>query len=206
MTRDETVALFLECEAKRAEAANAAVADGKSEIEAYKTGHEAARMHWNGWAESMLAKRKALERESKWKTKITIVDFYPVLEPENQETRDWAEEASCALSNLFIVSKRRYFEHVQRSTHRKRDELQIDNDVMDFSGFNFPWSVCADYSYFTNEVRFEKCEFNGQVSMYEAEFYNRVSFESAKFITGTRFNGCVFNSRATYVFYISIGE
>ncbi len=34
MTRDETVALFLECEAKRGEARAAALADGKDEDDA----------------------------------------------------------------------------------------------------------------------------------------------------------------------------
>jgi len=46
MTRDERVALF---EARRAEARAA----GKSEDEA----HEAAKAHWNAWAEGLLAER-----------------------------------------------------------------------------------------------------------------------------------------------------
>ena len=62
MTRDETVALFLECEAKRAEVRDAALAEGKSEEEARDIAHEAAKEHWNAWAEDMLAKRKALEQ------------------------------------------------------------------------------------------------------------------------------------------------
>ena len=60
MTRDETVALFLECEAKRAEARTAALAEGKSETRT-NIAHEAAKRHWNAWAQAMLAERKALE-------------------------------------------------------------------------------------------------------------------------------------------------
>ena len=72
MTRDEktvrerTVERFLECEAKRAEARAAALAEGKSEDEARKIAHEAAKQHWNAWAEDMLAKRKALEEPGAW--------------------------------------------------------------------------------------------------------------------------------------------
>ena len=66
MTRDETVALFLECEAKRAEARTAALAEGKSEDEADELAHEAAKAHWNAWADAMLAERKALETDGRW--------------------------------------------------------------------------------------------------------------------------------------------
>ena len=50
MTRDETIALFLECEAKRAEALTAALAEGKEEREVDELAHEAAKAHWNAWA------------------------------------------------------------------------------------------------------------------------------------------------------------
>ena len=45
MTRDETVALFLECEAKRAEAHAAALTEGKPDYDAIA--HEAGKAHWN---------------------------------------------------------------------------------------------------------------------------------------------------------------
>ena len=60
MTRDETIALFLECESKRAVARFAALEQGKSEHEAREIAHEAAKERWNEWAEDMLAKRKAV--------------------------------------------------------------------------------------------------------------------------------------------------
>ena len=71
MTRDEavrerTVERFLECEAKRAEARAAALAEGKSEGEAREIAHEAAKEHWNAWAEELLAERKALEETGAW--------------------------------------------------------------------------------------------------------------------------------------------
>ncbi len=66
MTRDETVALFLECEARRAEARAAALAEGKDERDAENTGHEAAKAHWNAWADRLLAERKAMEANGRW--------------------------------------------------------------------------------------------------------------------------------------------
>ncbi len=65
MTRDETVALFLECEARRAEARAAALAESKSE-DADDIAHEAAKAHWNAWAGSVLAQRETLEKEGRW--------------------------------------------------------------------------------------------------------------------------------------------
>ena len=64
MTRDETVALFLECEAKRAEARAAALAEGKRDYDAIA--HEAAKAHWNTWADSLRAERKAMETDGRW--------------------------------------------------------------------------------------------------------------------------------------------
>ena len=75
MTRDETVALFLECEAKRAEARAAALAKGKDEHDAENTAHQAAKAHWNGWAQTMLDERKAMEADGRWSRKSTISDW-----------------------------------------------------------------------------------------------------------------------------------
>ena len=59
MTRDETIALFLECEKKRAEAHAVVLAEGKSEAEAANVAHDAAKAHWNAWAARMVSKRKS---------------------------------------------------------------------------------------------------------------------------------------------------
>ena len=58
MTRDETVALFVECEAKRNEARAAALAERKNALGVDYVAHEAAKAHWNAWAEAALAKQK----------------------------------------------------------------------------------------------------------------------------------------------------
>ena len=58
MTRDETVALFLECEARR----DAARAAGKPKYEA----HLAAKAHWNAWVDRLRAERKAMKADGRW--------------------------------------------------------------------------------------------------------------------------------------------
>ena len=66
MTRDETVALFLECEAVRAAARAVALRDGKDKRDAEQVAHRAAQAHWNAWAESLLAQCKAIEADGHW--------------------------------------------------------------------------------------------------------------------------------------------
>jgi hypothetical protein len=102
MNRDETVALFLECEAKRAEARAAALAEGKSERKAREIAHEAAKAHWNAWAEPLLAERKALEASGAW---VSRRDYS--WEPEtgrNFETQAWLDKAAANFSRcLFLL-------------------------------------------------------------------------------------------------------
>ena len=102
MNRDETVALLLECEGKRGEARAAALAGGKSEDEARSIAHEAAKAHWNAWAQALLAERKALEDAGTWKSRRE----YPWLpeKGENPETQAWLDEAFADFSRcLFLV-------------------------------------------------------------------------------------------------------
>ncbi len=66
MTRDETVVLFMECEAKRIEVRSAALAEGKSVDDASKLAHEAAKTCWNAWAEALLAERMIMEAAGRW--------------------------------------------------------------------------------------------------------------------------------------------
>jgi len=86
--RERTVERFLECEAKRAEARAAALAEGKSEDEAREIAHEAAREHWNIWARARLAKRKDLEVAGTWSARKG--DF-GILVSTNADTRAWVD-------------------------------------------------------------------------------------------------------------------
>ncbi len=102
MTRDETVALFLECEAKRAEARAAALAVGKDTVGADNAAHEAAKTHWNAWAEPLLAECKAMKADERWavkKGRRTLAR----LEPKNAETQAWMEKADADFSGCFFL-------------------------------------------------------------------------------------------------------
>jgi len=101
MTRDETVALFEACEAARAAAKAAALSEGKSEDKARNIAHEAAKAHWNAWAEVLLAERKAMEDGGRWATEQRDIGG---LRPKNGETQAWMDRAAADFSRcLFLI-------------------------------------------------------------------------------------------------------
>ena len=138
MTRDETIALFLECESKRAVARFAALKQGKSEDEAREIAHEAAKERWNEWAEDMLAKRKALEESGAWAVEQ--------VKPKNAETGAWMEEAKASFCRCLFFSKGG--EGTQEAPGADKEQVEagslpvksiaIDGTLGDFTGFVFP--------------------------------------------------------------------
>ena len=95
MTRDETVALFEACEAKRA----AELAEGLSEDLA----HEWAKEHWNAWAADMLTKKKALEEAGLWKA--SRENPLAPEKGENAKTQAWLAEAAADFSSCHFFGK-----------------------------------------------------------------------------------------------------
>src|ERR1700687_4522342 len=93
MTRDETIALFEESEAKRMEA----LAAGKSADEA----HDAAMAHWNAWAESILSKKKLLKDQGVWK--VSRRYGWKPEKGENAETKAGLETAVADFSFLIFL-------------------------------------------------------------------------------------------------------
>ena len=92
MTRDETIALFTECESKRTEAKTAALAAGKSDEEAESIAHEAAKAHWNNWANEMLSKRLFLESKGVFslaKKRPRPGWITSESRPKNHQTEEW---------------------------------------------------------------------------------------------------------------------
>jgi hypothetical protein len=87
MTRDETIALFMECDAKWAEA-NAA---GKSEEEAY----EAAKAHWNAWAEALLSERRTMEAGGHWAKENSR-------RSDDERKRAWLNKAAVYFQNCLF--------------------------------------------------------------------------------------------------------
>ncbi len=102
MTRDETVALFLECEAKRAEARTASLAESKSPDEAEAIAHEAAKAHWNAWAEPLLAERQAMKADGRWAAEK---DWSGSRQPKNKDTGEWLDRARAVFSNCYFLPR-----------------------------------------------------------------------------------------------------
>ncbi len=95
MTRDETIALFVKCEEKRAEVRAAALKKGKSKRQAAGIAHIAARSVWNSWANEKLLEREKLINECKWRAG----ERYPG-SGDNKETRFWMAGAMADFSQV----------------------------------------------------------------------------------------------------------
>ncbi len=186
MTRDETVALFLECEAKRAAARAAAPAEGKDEDGANAAAHEAAKAHWNAWAEARLAERKAMEADGRWAAEKNV---YGNLELRNPETRAWMELAEADFSRcLFLV---RGVEGTKETAGEEKKvsedggqavkSLQLEADRADFSGFIFP-----------GDARFASATFRNFTSFGHAKFQKQASFTGIKVERAFNMTGAAF--------------
>jgi hypothetical protein len=162
MTRDETVALFLECEAKRKDA----LALGKTEEEA----HKAAREHWNDWAKQMLMELKASRRavfgqhlrvpsmsRSQWRTK------------HSKQIVEWLDKARADFSRLEIVAgsyslrNRDEDDEEKLATEEWMRRLKCTGFWIDFRGFIFPAEADFTDTKFIGLAAFDHAEFRGPV-------------------------------------------
>jgi hypothetical protein len=203
MTRDETVALFLECEAKRGEARAAALAEGKSEDEARETAHEAAKAHWNAWAEPLLAERKAMEQSGAWAAEKKP---WGSIEAKNEETRAWMERADAHFSRcLYLV---RGAEWTKEAAGEDKDKpeasdppvksIAIDDVRIDMRGFAFPGAARFDSATFSGDARFDSATFSGDARFDIALFSGGAGFGSATFSGDARFDIALFSGGAGF--------
>ena len=186
MTRDETIALFLECEAKRAES----LAAGKSEDEA----HEAAKAHWNAWAKALLAERKAMEGDGRWAAEI--IPFR--LEPKNAETRAWMKTAEADFSRcLFLV---RGAEGTSEGGAPPVKSIQLEGDRADFRDFLFPGDARFESATFKGGASFESATFTVCAYFVSATFTGSAYFASANYASfvGATFTGYALFQGATF--------
>ncbi len=206
MTRDETVALFLECEAKRAEARAAALAGGKSEDAAEAEAHEAAKAHWNAWAQKMLAERKALEAAGRWAAEK---NSYEKLEPKNEESCAWMKAAEANFSrSLFLVRGAEGTEEEKEEDEEEEEEsdesklpfksIQLEGDDTDFSGFIFPGYASFERATFSGFALFDNATFFGDAGFARATFDDRAYFEGATFTGTASFASAAFTGPAWF--------
>ncbi len=162
MTRDETVALFLECEAKRIAARAAALAAGKSRNEAVDDGHAAAKKLWNDWANGLIAEREAMDAKN-WRA-CANADF-----------------GSCVFFNKDAVKEEKETEakaaqeENAAKAHIDSKPIYVDAASARFDGFVFPGRVSFTSAVFSVPARFDGANFSGDARFECAAFSGSAS-------------------------------
>lgn len=221
VTRGETIALFLECEAKRVAACAAALADGKSRDDAKTIAHGAAKTHWNTWAEALLAERKAMEADGRWDVEM---GWQGSLEPKNELTRTWMKKAAADFSRWLFESHHHcdgaqsvagsnpepesttldlHGAGTPRDDGNKTNEppaksIQLEGDCADFSGFMFPGIARFDSATFTGVAWFYSATFSRYASFKSAIFYGCAGFKSSTFSGDAQFKNATFSDNASF--------
>ncbi len=203
MNRDETVALFLECEGKRRDARAAALADGKDEDEAGRMAHEAAKAHWSAWAGPLLAERKAMEADGRWAAEK---DDFGSLEPKNARTRAWIERAAADFSRglfgpLYPPYKKEVAGEEKKGDNggeRPVKSIQLEGSGADFSGFMFPGNASFASATFSGGASFASTTFSGNASFGSTTFSGAARFDSATFSGTASFGSTTFSGYASF--------
>jgi hypothetical protein len=179
MNRDQTIALWLECEA----AGRAALIQGKSPGAA----HDAARRVWNSWAERLLKERMESGGDS-WGSDRFLEGSLLKRSDEEREWRlaaaaDFSSFSFAATETIPIASNARtlpYRALLGRQGHFRTFET-------DFTGFIFP-----------GRVAFENAQFERSTSFGVARFHDGATFEKAAFHKGAFFGGAEFQGWAWF--------
>ncbi|MGO8953725.1 MAG: pentapeptide repeat-containing protein [Rhodomicrobium sp.] len=200
MNRDETVALFEACEAKRA----AALGAGKSEGEA----HDAAKAHWNAWAQAMLARRKAMEADASWlaEREHGVGD----IKPKNEATGAWLEAAGIDFSHCQFVGKDTVGEgeaatKVEKEAAPNVKVIRVQGDRIDFKGFVFPGRAQFDHAGFSCPVSFDGATFSAISLFNDSTFSGSATFEQVAFLEAASFSQATFSGDASFTAAIFSG-
>jgi hypothetical protein len=191
MTRNETIALFMRCE----EARKAALAEGKRPEEA----HEAAKAVWNGWAEEMLAGRRALEEAGKWG-----VEKLPGgrIQAQNHASGAWMDAAQADFSGIRFEAAAAQPENARTEEDKVAasvpgsavNMLQVDGEAVDFSGFVFPARAKFDGAQFSGNAEFNGAKFAGNARFEGVQFFGKTRFKDVEFAGDALFYGTQFSA------------
>jgi len=185
MTRDETIALWEKCQLAR----EAAIADGKSQVDA----HQAAKTIWNAWASPLIAERLAIENKGLLHSKNLFYEDFIV---------DWKKYEHQEAKNFYNLARCHFSEYVF-------------SDNANFSGFLFPgdawfgrvrqgvlgreWmpAIFETNTFFTRAVfygdaRFDRVVFNGHAGFEAAHFLSDAGFGQVQFNDVARFHSARF--------------
>jgi uncharacterized protein YjbI with pentapeptide repeats len=187
MDRQETVALFLECEAKRAEARAAVLAEGKDEHDAENTTHEAAKTHWNTWAQAMLDERKAMEADGRWSSRSTRSDWL---------LRAATNFNSCHFFDRGATAKVLAPEQKAALLNKAAEPVDVPISLpgAPFDGFVFPGYALFFDAIFTAGAQFSHVTFAHHAFFGNARFFSDVNFKQAAFIRHALFINTTFTS------------
>jgi uncharacterized protein YjbI with pentapeptide repeats len=200
MKRDKTVALFLECEAKRLAGRVSALAEGETETESRKTAHKAAKEHWNAWAQALLDKRKEMETSGAWAAEN---DASGKLMGKNEATCAWLKNAKANFSRcLFLVAGANGKHPGEDNNPPESGDLPlksvaIDGASINFAGFIFPGGALFDNAAFSGDCSFGEASFLMNASFTRAAF-RRASFQHATFSGRALFDIAIFEHTALF--------
>ncbi len=168
MTRDETVALFLQ-------------------------GREA----WNTWAERTLAERKELEAAGRWSTeKQPKGDLEP--KNEETRAWMEAATADFSQCLFLIAGATVQVDEQELTFQAKTEAIQLDTISVDLSGLSFPGDAWFERATFTGTTGFERATFAGRVWFDSTSFSGRTTFDSAAFTGPARFERAAFESEIRF--------
>lgn len=166
MTRDKTIALFLQ-------------------------GREA----WNAWAEQMLAERKALEEAGEWHVDSYVFPLNGKNEKtENWINRAYVDFNGCRV--IEKNSEAATSEGETHDTGNNKPDLlvEIAGGEFDCSGFLFPGYTGFDQTAFHIPAAFECAVFNEEAHFGKVQFHADAWFAMVQFWGDASFYGARFNA------------
>ena len=163
------------------------MAEGKSQEDAEDIGHDAAKTHWNNWAEARVAEREVLKKANSWATEKNILGR---LEFKNEETREWMQKAEADFSNcVFLVKGTEEQKPKQKIMGFRRDgtaiisqpsvSIVVCGSAIDFRGFVFPGTAHFDEANFSGYTLFNGTIFHADVIFTMARFSENAKFVGA---------------------------
>jgi uncharacterized protein YjbI with pentapeptide repeats len=186
MTRDESIALWRECEEIRI----AWLAEGKSEYGVC----DSAASKWNTWAEAMLSDRKKLDLKGLWQTRGERLS-----EANNDETAEWIKLASVDFSDLiFVTSDMRTRYEVPKNDQEQSRLITTGGSAAHFIGYVFPWLVDFSRSRFVGRAWFTLAKFRGPTWFGRTIFEGPAWFEGGEFSRETFFGSAIFRDTSSF--------
>ncbi len=203
MNQDDTIALFDRCNAARAQTQAKALAEGKNVVDAHAVAQAAAKAVWNCWAEEMLAERKALEASGRWSAERNA---FGVVEPRNEETRNWMEAAQADFANASFVRPVSPNEvrfdlgdiKSQPAAWKSSASITVEDEEIDLSGFIFPGMTNFEEAQFLATTRFGGAQFSGETRFRDAKFFREAWFDRVQFLAEAQFQEVQLLSRSWF--------